>query len=327
MDGGRRARGRHEAPPAPRRGGAAAAGAAPRHRHPGSPAVLRRAGAPLHRVRAVAPGLRPLRAAGWMRSARDIAVSYQWLLADLGLDESAWSASASAAGSRPRWRRMAPRGFRKLVLVGAMGIKPPEGDILDQALVSYIDYARAGFHDQAAFDARLRRRAADRPARAVGHQPRDDLPHRVEALHVQPDAAAPAGRRAGAGAGGVGRRRPDRAARARRALREGAAQGAGWRSSTACGHFVEMEQPEELAKLVIDVRRDAPDAGEIAMHLMYFTEQPMSAYPADEGLEVRRHRADVLEHATSTRSRAAGSTTSTSRNTSWPRRSASTASC
>src|SRR2546425_12032260 len=28
---------------------------------------------------------------------------------------------------------------------------PPEGDIFDQAIVSYIDYARAGFHDQAAF--------------------------------------------------------------------------------------------------------------------------------------------------------------------------------
>ena len=33
-----------------------------------------------------------------------------------------------------------------------MGIKPPEGDIFDQAIVSYIDYARAGFHDQKAFD-------------------------------------------------------------------------------------------------------------------------------------------------------------------------------
>ena len=32
-----------------------------------------------------------------------------------------------------------------------MGLKPPEGDIFDQAIVSYLDYARAGFHDQAAF--------------------------------------------------------------------------------------------------------------------------------------------------------------------------------
>jgi pimeloyl-ACP methyl ester carboxylesterase len=32
-----------------------------------------------------------------------------------------------------------------------MGLKPPDGDILDQAILSYIDYARAGFHDQPAF--------------------------------------------------------------------------------------------------------------------------------------------------------------------------------
>ena len=31
------------------------------------------------------------------------------------------------------------------------------------------------------------------------------------------------------------------------------------------------------------------------MHLMYFTEQPMSAYPAQAGPRLRRHRADVLE--------------------------------
>ena len=99
-----------------------------------------------------------------------------------------WSASASAAGSRPRWRPWRRRDYRTLVLVGAMGIKPPEGDILDQAIVSYIEYARAGFHDQAAFDARLWRRTRAPTAREVGHLPRDELPHRLEALHVQPDA-------------------------------------------------------------------------------------------------------------------------------------------
>ncbi len=47
---------------------------------------------------------------------------------------------------------LAPRDFHRLVLVGAMGIKPPEGDIADQAIVSYIDYAKAGFHDPKAFE-------------------------------------------------------------------------------------------------------------------------------------------------------------------------------
>ena len=47
---------------------------------------------------------------------------------------------------------MAPADLSRLVLVGAMGIKPPQGDILDLAVTGYVDYARAGFHDQKAFD-------------------------------------------------------------------------------------------------------------------------------------------------------------------------------
>ena len=46
----------------------------------------------------------------------------------------------------------APRAFRRVVLVGAMGIKPERGEIADQALLSYIDYVRRGFADQQAFD-------------------------------------------------------------------------------------------------------------------------------------------------------------------------------
>ena len=33
------------------------------------------------------------------------------------------------------------------------------------------------------------------------------------------------------------------------------------------------------------------------MHLMYFTEQPMGAYDAQEGLTLRCDRTDVLEQA------------------------------
>ena len=47
---------------------------------------------------------------------------------------------------------MAPAAFRRLVLVGAMGILPAAGEILDQALVSYIDYVRAGFEDAGTFE-------------------------------------------------------------------------------------------------------------------------------------------------------------------------------
>ena len=141
---------------------------------------------------------------------------------------------------------------------------------------------------------RLWRRALDRPARDVGHLPRDELPHRLEALHVQPDPAASAGRRARAGAGGVGRRRQGRAAERRRALRRrrcptrkleivkalrplrrhGAARGA--------------RQARHRLRHRYGSRRHAPDVFHRA---------------ADVGLlragrpRLRRHRADVLQQA------------------------------
>lgn len=89
----------------------------------------------------------------WMRSVRDVAVVYQWLLGErdlsrdltlVGLGFGGWIAAEMAT--------MAPRAFRRLVLVGAMGIKPERGEIADQALLSYIDYVRRGFADPRAFD-------------------------------------------------------------------------------------------------------------------------------------------------------------------------------
>ena len=98
------------------------------------------------------PGFSKSERPDWMRSARDIAVVYRGLLSELkvanaalvGLGFGGWIAAEMAS--------MAPSDLAKLVLVGAMGIKPPQGDILDLAITGYIDYARAGFHDQKAFD-------------------------------------------------------------------------------------------------------------------------------------------------------------------------------
>jgi pimeloyl-ACP methyl ester carboxylesterase len=92
----------------------------------------------------------------WMRNVRDAAVVHQSLLARheatrgrpdvtvLGLGFGGWIAAEMAT--------MSPQAFRRLVLVGAMGIKPEHGDIADQALVSYIDYVRTGFADAAVFE-------------------------------------------------------------------------------------------------------------------------------------------------------------------------------
>jgi pimeloyl-ACP methyl ester carboxylesterase len=62
----------------------------------------------------------------------------------VGLGFGGWIAAEMAT--------MSPQAFRRLVLVGAMGVKPVHGEILDQALVSYIAYVRAGFEDQGVFD-------------------------------------------------------------------------------------------------------------------------------------------------------------------------------
>ena len=87
----------------------------------------------------------------WLRSVRDVAVIYQWLLSHLGIERASLIGLGFGGWIAAEMATMAPREFHRLVLVGAMGIKPPEGDILDQAIVSYLDYARAGFHDQQAF--------------------------------------------------------------------------------------------------------------------------------------------------------------------------------
>jgi pimeloyl-ACP methyl ester carboxylesterase len=88
----------------------------------------------------------------WMRNVRDIAVIYQALIAEQGLRDVTLVGLGFGGWIAAEMATMAPRGFAKLVLVGAMGLKPERGEIADQALLSYIDYVRLGFADQTLFD-------------------------------------------------------------------------------------------------------------------------------------------------------------------------------
>ena len=187
----------------------------------------------------------------WMRSVRDVAVVYQWLLGArdlaagglslMGLGFGGWIAAEMAT--------MAPRAFRRLVLVGAMGIKPERGEIADQALVSYIDYVRQGFVDQAAFD---RIFGAEPPTATLEQW---DLnremtfriawkPYMYSATlpHLLGGVATPAlvvwGRDDRIVPLECGERYAKSLGQARLEIVEGA------------GHFVEMEKPEALASLV-----------------------------------------------------------------------------
>ena len=184
---------------------------------------------------ALAPGLRPLGAAGLdaqrarRRGGLPVACSRGRGLARaalLGLGFGGWIAAEMAT--------MAPRAFRKLVLVGAMGIKPRAGrDRSTRRWSAYIDYARAGFHDQAAFDALygadpstdqleqwdLNREMTFRIAwKPYMYNP--TLPHLLGGVRTPTP-------------GGVGRRGPHRAARVRRSATRRRCPRRASRSSTA----------------------------------------------------------------------------------------------
>jgi pimeloyl-ACP methyl ester carboxylesterase len=187
----------------------------------------------------------------WMRNVRDIAVTYQSLLATInktnvslvGLGFGGWIAAEMAT--------MSPQAFRRLVLVGAMGVKPVKGEILDQAIVSYIDYVRAGFEDQGVFDRLfgaepsteqleqwdLNREMTFRIAwKPYMYNP--TLPHLLAGVKspalivwgrgdkIVPPECGEAYKRAVAGSRLV--------------------------VVPASGHFVDMEQPEALAKLIVE---------------------------------------------------------------------------
>jgi pimeloyl-ACP methyl ester carboxylesterase len=103
-------------------------------------------------IRPSHPGYDKSERPAWMRSVRDIAIVYQALMAEFGLRDvtlvglgfGGWIAAEMAA--------MAPKAVSRLILVGPFGIKPKEGEILDQAIVSYIDYPTAAFHAPGGFE-------------------------------------------------------------------------------------------------------------------------------------------------------------------------------
>ena len=185
-----------------------------------------------------------------------------------------------------------------MVLVNAMGMQPRSGEILDQFLINTIDYIRSGFADQ------------DNYAELYSAEPTLDQLEQWEInremtsrIAYKPymfdqTTAASDSRRAHADAGRVGQGESDRAARVCASIIATRSPARGWKRSRArvissksrsrpswrgwCAIFAggarkRVRAPREQPGTVQNNRRES------AMHLMYFTEQPMSAYPEEEG--------------------------------------------
>lgn len=88
----------------------------------------------------------------WAREPRDVALLTSRILDKLGLRDvtligaglGGFIAAEMAAANASRLKR--------LVLIGAAGLQPDEGEIADQMLVDFSEYMKAGFSDDAAYE-------------------------------------------------------------------------------------------------------------------------------------------------------------------------------
>ena len=89
----------------------------------------------------------------WARHPRDLAILLHQMIAKRGIESVAIVGLGFGGWIAAEMATMNPSRISSLVLVGAPGIQPEEGDILDQMLVDYPEYVRAGFHDEAKYEA------------------------------------------------------------------------------------------------------------------------------------------------------------------------------
>jgi len=84
----------------------------------------------------------------WMRTVRDMAIFYNWFLEDLALDSVVTVGLGFGGWIAAEMAMMCHHDSSRLILAGAMGMQPSKGEILDQFLISTIDYVKAGFSDE-----------------------------------------------------------------------------------------------------------------------------------------------------------------------------------
>lgn len=186
----------------------------------------------------------------WARHPRDLAAIHLWAIRDLGLSSITLCGLGFGGWIAAEIATMAHQLTKGLVLVGAAGIQPPQGDeIMDQFVISATDYVRAGFANQSNFD------------RLFGKEPTVDTLEIWEINREMTTRVAwkpymfnlPLARLLG------GIKAPtlvvwgkqDRIVPLSSGQRyESLIHGSRLEVVDECGHFVELEKPRELAELV-----------------------------------------------------------------------------
>ena len=95
------------------------------------------------------PGFGESERLDWIMNMRDMAGWYLEALDDLGLGQVNVVGFSLGGWLAAEMATMCPQQFKRLVLVGAPGIRPPAGEIFDMFLVVAKEYITAGYLDPA----------------------------------------------------------------------------------------------------------------------------------------------------------------------------------
>jgi pimeloyl-ACP methyl ester carboxylesterase len=98
------------------------------------------------------PGFGRSERPAWARHPRDLAILMLQLLDELGLEDTRLVGLGFGGWVAAEMATMSQSCFSSLVLAAPFGIKPQQGEILDQVMLSHVDYVKAGFRDDADFE-------------------------------------------------------------------------------------------------------------------------------------------------------------------------------
>lgn len=88
----------------------------------------------------------------WAREPRDIAILMNRVVDQLGLEGVTLVGLGLGGFIAAEMATMNQSRLKALVLVGAAGIQPENGEILDQMMVDFQEYVKSGFRDDATYE-------------------------------------------------------------------------------------------------------------------------------------------------------------------------------